>query len=391
MLALHLLFFVELRDRILHGYPDFTVFYTAATILRQGLAPQLYDERTQYRVQEQFMGSVDSRRGPLPFIHPPFEAVIFVPLAFLHYRDAFVIWDLLNGVALFGVAIILRRRLSALRSISPWEFVLGFLAFFPIFLTLLQGQDSILLLLCCTLAFNALKKDADVLAGCWLAMGAFKFQLVIPLALLLVVWGRKRVGLGFSLVVLALAGVSILAVGRHGLVRYPEYALQIARLPGWGGVPPELMPNLRGLVEGWNLPLSGAFLGSVVLAGSVILLLLAAGWSERVSERTLDLRFSLAVVVTGLVSWHTNAHDLGILILPLAVLANYWCSLPEADRSRRLRLLLPALPLLVSPLWIALWLGVGKLNLLAILLLWWSWEIYRELSKSDYSVAEVMA
>jgi hypothetical protein len=391
MLALHLLFFVELRDKILHGYPDFTVFYTAATILRQGLAPQLYDERTQYRVQEQFMGSVDSRRGPLPFIHPPFEAVVFVPFAFLRYRDAFVIWDLLNGVALFGVAMILRRHLSALHSISPWEFVLGCLAFFPIFLTLLQGQDSILLLLFCTLAFNALKKNADVLAGCWLAMGSFKFQLVIPLLLLLVVWRRRRVALGFSAVALALAGVSLLIVGWHGLLRYPGYVMQIARAPGWGGVPPELMPNLRGLIEGWNLKLPGALQGHAVLAGSVMLFFLAARKSQAGCGRMFDLQFSLAIVVTGLVSWHTNAHDLSILILPLVLLANYWCSLPEADRSRRLLLLLPALPLLVSPLWIALWLGVGKLNALAIPLLWWSWEIYRELLKSGDSVAEMKA
>ena len=51
MLCLHLLFFVNMRGRIERGYPDFTVFYTAATMLREGLGHQLYDEHVQYAAQ----------------------------------------------------------------------------------------------------------------------------------------------------------------------------------------------------------------------------------------------------------------------------------------------------------------------------------------------------
>jgi hypothetical protein len=384
MLCLHLLIFVLLEKRLGQGYPDFTVFYTAGMIMRHGFGPQLYDERTQQQVQEEFTGPIASRRGPLPYIHPPFESVIFVPLTLLPYREAFLVWDLLNGLALFGVALILGRHLDSLRSVPWWELALSLLAFFPIFLCLLQGQDSILLLLFCTLAYSALKKQANVLAGCWLAMGMLKPQLVLPVLVLLMLWRRKRVALGFAGVAIVLAATSFGLVGWHGLVRYPGYVLQIARAPGWGGVPPELMPNLRGLVEGWSWNLPSSLLTMLVAAASVNVLLFAARKGKAASGAELDLQFSMAVVVTALVSWHTNAHDLSVLILPLVLLANDCYLRPKAS-ARSFRLLGPALPLLVSPLWIALWLGVSKLNLMAIPILWWCWEIAREVARSDQS------
>src|SRR5208282_5954771 len=121
-----------------------TVFYTAATILRNGHGHQLYDARTQYEAQKSFTGEISSRRGPLPYIHPPFEALIFLPLTLLPYHRAFLAWDLLNVAALFGAALLLGRSVSTLRLIPPWEFVIACVAFFPVFAGLLQGQDSIL-------------------------------------------------------------------------------------------------------------------------------------------------------------------------------------------------------------------------------------------------------
>ena len=381
MLCTHLLVFVTLRERIRRGYPDFTIFYTAGTILRQGLGRELYDPNVQYRVQKEFAGEIQSRRGPLPYNHPPFEALFFLPLTLLPYGQAFMVWDLLNGIALFGVALVLRRHLNALRAIPPWEFVLAFFAFFPIFASLLQGQDSILLLLLATLGFDAMKRQADFAAGCWLGLGTFKFQLVIPLVLLLVVWRRKRVGAGFLMTSLVIALVSVMVVGWEGILRYPAYVLQIARAPSLGGVPAELMPNLRGLVEGWSFHLAPVIQIGLIVAGSGALLVFAATKGGSLLPQQLELRFSLAIVVTVLVSWHTNAHDLSLLILPFVLLTYYCQSFLAKEPGRRLALLLPALPMLISPLWIVLWLASAKVNLMAIPLLLWAWEIGREISQ----------
>ncbi len=388
MLCLHLMLFVNLRERILRGYPDFTVFYTAGTILREGLRHQLYDPHIQYRVQQGFTGGmIESRRGPLPYIHPPLEAVVFLPLTLLPYRQAFVAWDLLNIVALFGVAVRLRRNLNVLRAIPPWEFVLGFLAFFPVFLCLLQGQDSILLLLLCTLGFSALKRESDFLAGGWFGLALFKFQFVIPLVLLIAFWKRKRAAWGFAVVACVWALLSVGLVGWDGMLAYPKYVLQIARAPSLGGVPPELMPNLRGLLEGWSFNSSSAdsvpaVMSALVLVLSALLLGFAAFKGRPVSKEHLEVGFSLAVVVAVLTSWHTNAHDLCLLLLPLVLLADYgWTFLTDFP-GREAVLLIPALPLLISPLWIVLWLENRNINLLAIPLLWSVWQISQEATRA---------
>jgi hypothetical protein len=213
MVGLHLLLVVNLWGRISRGYPDFTVFYTAARVLRGGLGHRLYDPQVQYQAQKSFAGEIPSRHGPLPYIHPPFEALIFLPLTLLPYRHAFAAWDLLNIGVLFGVAFLLRRSVRTLGAIPLWEFVLGCLAFFPVFACLLQGQDSILLLLLCTLGFNALKREANFLAGCWFALGVFKFQLMVPIVLLLILSTRRRVAMGFAAVSILLALVSVGLVG----------------------------------------------------------------------------------------------------------------------------------------------------------------------------------
>jgi hypothetical protein len=270
---------------------------------------------------------------------------------------------------------------DALRSIAPWKFVIGSLAFSPVFGCLFQGQDSILMLLFCALAFNALKKNADLLGGCWLALAAFKFQFMIPIVLLLFIWRRGRVALGFGAVALVLAVISVELVGVASLLRYPGYVLQIAKTPRLGGVPPQFLPNLHGLATGWPGPLSGTTGAVLAALISILVFLFAAqkGWASEYPAR-LELQFSLAVVVSGLIAWQTNTHDLSLLVLPLVLITDHCLSSTRRPPAKRFDLLLPTLPLLIGPLWMVLWLVFAKLNLMAIPLLWWAWRIGKELS-----------
>lgn len=384
MLCLHLFLFISLKGRIEQGYPDFTAFYGSGMLLRHGLGHQLYNSKVQYEAQERFAGNVSSRRGPLPYIHPPFEALIFLPLTLLPYTQAFIVWDLLVLIALFFVARLLRRSVPTLRSIAPWKFVLASVAFFPVFECLLQGQDSVLLLLLCTLGFDELKKEADFLAGCWFALGVFKFQWILPIIVLIIVWkgvwnGRRLAG-GFAVVSLILVFVSIGLVGWQNMLHYPAYVLSVVNTPSFGGVGSETMPNLRGLLTGWQWPfLRGV--GSIAAVSSAVILFLLAATMGRGKSHTqkLELQFSLAVLVSGLIGWHTNPHDLSLLILPLVLVTDYCAHIQEA--GKKFSLLLPAVPLLISPLWIVLWFVSGHLNLMAITLLWWTWKIGKQLGR----------
>lgn len=379
-LCLHLLVFVGLRQRIERGYPDFISFYAAATLVRQGHGDQIYDQGAQYHEQRKVFGQVP-RGGPLPYIHPPFELLIFLPLTWLPYARAFAAWDLLNVAALFGVGLLLRGSLNRLRPIPAWEFALASLAFFPVFVCLLQGQDSILLLLLCVLAFHTLNKGEEFQAGCWLALGTFKFQWILPIVLLFIFWKKRRVAFGFlaGSVFLVLVGIGV--SGWHSLMQYPAYALSVVRTPNLGGVASQSMPNLRGLLLGWQVPLSKTAGTVAVLLCSVGLFLFSAARRSPASgqPRNLNLQFSLAILVSGLIGWHTNAHDLTLLILPLVLLADYCLRAPSRKLDNKFALLYPAVPILIGPLWCILWFAVDHMNLMAIPLLWWVCAIAADL------------
>ena len=441
MAGLHLFFLWSVRGRIAKGDPDFTVYYTAANILRQGRGASLYNAATQEAVQRQFTTDADIRRGPLPYIHPPCEALIFVPLTLLPYRQAFLVWNLLNLGMLVGIAVLLRGILFSLRPIPLWEWLLALLAFFPVFVNFLQGQDAILLLLVFVLAFRALDRGADLVAGGWLGLALFKFHFALPLTLILVIWRGRRLAAGFAATASAVTLISLALVGWSGAMQYPAYAWRTVSIPGHGQTPLGLMPNLIGLATGWpalqhtlwlRLPqtwvpqtwvpqvspllrdLGGLSLARfVALLASIALLAAVARFGNRGArlpqsnpgQANLDkanpgknnsnngapvfrLSFACAVITAVLVAYNTNAHDLCLLVLPLALFADD-CALRWHDsrpnRQQLASLLLPVAPLSISPLWIVLWMRWEKLNLMVIPLLWWMYAWARESSKPGAS------
>lgn len=396
MLATHAFFLWHVRARVRLGDPDFTVYYTAARILREGRAANLYDGPTQLAVQREFTSDSDLRRGPLPYIHPPFEALIFVPLTYLPYPAAFAAWDFVNLGLLLAIAILLRRSLPALGQIPLWEWTLALLAFFPVFVNFLQGQDSILLLLLFVLAFRALDRDADFLAGAWLGLAVFKYHFALPLVIVLAIWKARREAAkfisGFAATASLMTALSLAIVGWHGALRYPAYAWRVVSQPGFGQTPPGLLANLLGLVTGWPWPPSAELALRIVVAitsiGLIVVVALmrpcpdrgengkAGGRTGEAETRaTFRLSFACAVVTSLLVAYNTNAHDLCLLVLALALVVEVGWERGWPDSAV---LLFPIAPLLVSPFCIFLWMRWERLNLLVVFLLCWIFVLHRK-------------
>ena len=383
MLATHAFFLWSVRGRIWRADPDFTVFYTAGKILRAGLTTHLYEAGTQQAVQLEFASDADIRRGPLPYIHPPFEALLFVPLTYLHYTSAFVLWNLLNLGLLVAVNVLLRDTVACLKGVSLWDLVAACLAFFPIFANFHQGQDAILLLWLVLLGFRALDRQADFMAGCWLGLGMFKYHLILPLALILIVWRGRKLAAGFAVVVALLAAISVGMIGWQEAMQYPVYVLRVILQPGFGGIPPRQLPNLLGLLAGW--PVVGGLAWMVkltVIAGSVGLLWMVASLRSRLHDaRFRRLGFGCAVIASLLVGYSTNTYDLSLLVIPLAFVADYCVQKCRDQAQAWKRLILPAAPLLISPAWFFLWLRWERIHLLAVFLLWWLFAVWKEVAR----------
>ncbi len=388
MLCIHGVLFWKARVLVRQGYPDFTIFYTAGKMLREGQGPRLYDGALQYEVQQTFAAGVRIRKGPLPYNHPPFEALIFEPLASLDYPRAYLVWSAINLAILGFLPFLLRRYIPVLEQYPLFIWLLVLLGFFPVLVALLQGQDVILLLLLNALTFTALKRNADTLAGCWLGLSVFKFQLIVPLVLILLCWRRTRVVQGFVVIAAVMAAISVAITGWAGALRYPWYVLHFEKFMERGGIAVD-MPNLRGLLEGWPFSgFSGARVITIALSIGLLLWVSVKGRNRTHSSQRFDLtldlefdlQFSLAMVAAVLASYHAFPYDLSLLVIPVLLLVNYAIDTASLQRYRNWPLMLPVGLLFLTPIYMLLWIRLDHFNLFATVLLLWTWGIAREIS-----------
>jgi hypothetical protein len=184
------------------------------------------------------------------------------------------------------------------------------------------------------LAFTDLRREKGFAAGCWLALGLFKFQIVLPMALVLVLiqTGKARFNFvkGFGLTVLALIGVSI-AISRWSvLTLYPEFLLHFKEQP-LGGLAPQAMPNFRGLLYlVFRNDQSFLEVAALTILSAAALIMTLDSWKRARSASLrnpangrgdkFDLAFANTALFALLVSYHLNPHDLSLVLLPISLL-----------------------------------------------------------------------
>ncbi len=318
---------IELRNRL-----DFISQYTAGKIVSRGLAGKLYDYQTQLSVQRQYGHDV-----PLLYIHPPFEALLFLPMAYLPYWTAFLVWGVINITVLAVVLVLLGPWLEHLDTGS--RLVLVGVLILPLTAAVGKGQDSALLVLAYVLAFLYMKKHKGFSAGCALGLGLFRFQAVIPLLVVFLIRRKWRVVLGALAVGSVFGLVSLWLVGWRGCLSYFNWLLSITGRanPNLAYIPQTDMPTLRGFVYlVFGRRLGAPSLTVLIGSGSLALVWwLQSQWSkfEDQGARSFDLLFSLSTVVSIMVAYHLLIHDQLLLILPAAVVLDL--SARETARTGR--------------------------------------------------------
>ena len=326
MALLNALVFWSARKQVVEGFPDYSIFYTAGLMLRRGQGSDLYNNGLQLQVQREFAVAARDRTGPLPYNHPAFEAVLFFPLVYLPYLTSYTVWVALNLLLLVGIVLFLRTHIVCLHSVSPWILMLAALAFFPVAFTLMQGQDSILLLAVYCLAYTALRRGRDLQAGLWLGLGLFKFHLILPFAFILLLRRRLRAVSGVAISGCVDLLISWSLVGWKELLYYPRYAWEVNRHAPMRVIVPENMANLRGLLTGWNWARAASPWPDIFLLGasSALLLWAARQWDPaEIGEITVwNNGFCIAMIATFLASYHGYNQDMSILFLPVLLLSD---------------------------------------------------------------------
>jgi hypothetical protein len=341
-------------------------------------------------MQAELFPKVQTRSGPLLFLHPPFEVLLFLPLAYLPYPAAYKVWALINVSLLLLVPYLLGPYLSELKNMWRPFPVLFFLSYFTAFIAVLQGQDSILLLVMFTLAFVSLKKGHEQPGGCFLALGLFKFQFALPLLVPFLLLRRWKVVLAFLVVAALLVLLSVPLTGLHGTLGYGNFLWRLNRSLASPhdqearAIYPETMPNIRGALYalGASRFQEEYIKLAVLLLSAALVIWVSLKWlpSRTNPASAFDLGFSLALVVALVVSYHLQLHDFCLLLLPAVLVLKHVMSGGVRSRSMWLALLALVTIFFSSPLYLLL-MGQGRLHLLFWPILLLGFLITRELSR----------
>jgi Glycosyltransferase family 87 len=297
----------------LRGAADFRHLYTAGYLVRTGHGHDLYN----FELEGQLQNAIVGPEHAMPFDHLAYEALLFAPFSLLKYSTAYLIFAGLNVLLLVAAQRFFRPYLAPLESLGKFVPEAMFFCFLPTVIAIILGQDSIILLALAVGAFIALERGCELRSGFLLSLGFFKFQFVLPVILLFLIWRRWRFVLGAVLGAAAAISASVWIAGGSGMLALARTLGEMSvgltnEAQKWKyGANPSVMPNLRGFIDTTaGSHLSPAAIQMVVALCSLLVILIA-------SRKQPSL--PLAILVAVLVSYHGLIHDASLVALPLGI------------------------------------------------------------------------
>ena len=334
----------------LAGRGDFRQFYAAGAMVRAHKFHEIYDYATQKDFQDRL---VSLAQAALPFVSPAYHALLFAPLSLLPYRTAYFVWFGCNLAVLALCFMLLRPWMQNLRAIYSWLPLVLLMGFEPLAAAVVQGQDSILLTGLLSCALMLLSRNRNFYAGLLVGLGFFKLSIVLPIALLFLIWRRWRFSIGFAASVILLTAVSV------GLSGIAQTKLYIASLVAIAGLRPPVsnlsrypitLPQMAN-VHGFLFGIGSGWMPKLWLhAMTVLLSFVVLAWTARKARHMNGPSMLLvAIPCSVLVSHHTYIHDLSVLLIPIVVLLGSFSQFEGNAESRRGSTTLAATLMLVAP------------------------------------------
>ncbi|WP_162601281.1 glycosyltransferase family 87 protein [Occallatibacter savannae] len=330
----------QLRVAVENGFSDFQGFYDAATIIDSGDGARLYDLSLYDQPRLKNILKVPGIIVRHYYIHAPFEAIFFLPLARLPFVTAAWVWWTFSLLCAFLTLFVLLPFIASIKE----RIELGLVSvtfFIPTISTLFQGQDTIVTLLLFAICYRSLVRGRYTLAGCALAVAMYKPPLALPMILLLAIVSKERWKLvtGFLGTFSFLVCVAILKLGWACVAGYPSLLSRFSTYEE-GHYHLADMPNVRGLATlALQHLLSERVIFVVVAVLSMAVLVLSVWAVKKIKNRpeAHPLVFSLFVAASVLVGYQEYAYDLALLYLPVLLT---WDSLYQKDQNSRDRGLL---------------------------------------------------
>lgn len=315
---------------------DFVQDYIAAhSLLRGG---SLYGEDLTKLANEMLSFS------GIPNFHPPFNALMFLPLSFLSYETAFVVLAVLSVVLLLLINQFIVRGLG-----FGSEWFLNFTCFtlwwYPVTYCLGTGQSSMIIAACLVSGWFCLRFEKAYAAGFFFAIATL--IKLFPGLVLLYLLMMKKWRAFFATVSFILLGLCVTAfiVGFDNMRTYT--IIMIARdIDEFRGFVLNhsvcgIVTKLIGKRTVWTEPLAElpriSSLLIILLNAAVLIYTILKISKTAAKEELADYAFALTLVAMLLLSPLTWGHIFPVLILPIGLLLREYIEEPS---SRRLRLLL---------------------------------------------------
>lgn len=209
------------NDLLFSVQKDFIQSYVLARAVVEGIDP--YQPITVLAAR--YLGPETPPTFPHPSPHPSTIALLLLPLALFDYGVATLLWLGVNlvvlGLSLYPLADLVGKRLSIGKAL-----IAGAIAFawFPVYLTLREGQVNLWLLLLVAGALAAWQHDRRLLAGVALGASLLVKQVMWPLLLLFLL--RRQWRAVAACLVTVLIGYT-LAAGVVGLPRLWTYLIDV--------------------------------------------------------------------------------------------------------------------------------------------------------------------
>jgi hypothetical protein len=338
---------------------DFLNLYTGASLARDGAFATMHMPEIQLEREREYAPQLPEL---VPFVRPPFYALLLAPLAWLPFGAAFWAWLGTQAAVLLGTWAWAFRRWGA------DALVFGSM-YLPTALGIAHGQDCVLILLIVLGVYALAHRGQHFLSGVLLGAGLIKFHLFLLWPVMLLIQRRWRMLAGACAAVTAELLISLVLAGPSGMVKYAAL-LRMSDLRHLSPSP-ELMINVRSIALNLfadNIAVSG------LLTGLAVFLTVAACWGA-----PLWRAVSAASAGSLLVAPHVYGYDAGLLLVGL------WLAMFESN-ARGLRIMATVL-ITPIPMLLALagspWSAAAPLALLAFLasLAWMSRPVAPEITQ----------
>ena len=199
---------------------DFTGFYVAGTILNQQESDRIYELELQDQLYHRLLPNAPAAEK-LPFVYPPFFALLLRPFAALPYAWAYLAWLGLSITLFLAGFVMTVRHTPTLTADDQLTALLLCLSFEPLLIECwLGGQTSAFGLFAMVMALHLEQRGRPLAGGFALSLCLYKPTLLVLILPMLVLAGRWRILSGFTAGGAICLALSCLAVGWRGCLDY---------------------------------------------------------------------------------------------------------------------------------------------------------------------------